>query len=240
MTSRQQSHILDIRGRKVGVIVQPHPTSRKLSLRLVPGEDTVKVVSPTNCPLSEILDFVARQENWIADRLDQQPTKKIYQDGDNIPILGRDHKIIRIDPLNSNSRTKGSAWLESEQLFIKSHPEHLPRRVKDFLKNEVRFEINLRAQEKAASINKKITAIRIKDTSSRWGSCSTQGNLNFSWRLIFAPEQVLDYVVAHEVAHLEHMNHSAAFWALVDELTNARNCSQKWLKSNGNKLLSYS
>ena len=239
MISRQQSHILDIKGRKVGVIVQSHPTSRKLSLRLVPGEDTVKVVSPTNCPLPEIIDFITRQKNWIADRLDQQPIKKNYRAGDSIPILGRDHKIIRIDPVKNTRTTKGTAWLESEQLFIKSHPEHLPRRVKDFLKKEVRFEINLRAQEKAASINKKITAIRIKDTSSRWGSCSTQGNLNFSWRLIFAPEQVLDYVVAHEVAHLEHMNHSALFWALVDELTTTRNWSQKWLKLNGSQLLAY-
>ncbi|MFD2205092.1 M48 family metallopeptidase [Kiloniella antarctica] len=239
MKSQQQSHTLDIEGRKVGVIVQPHPTSRKLSLRLVPGEDAVKVVAPIGCPLSEILEFVNRQKNWVAERFNQHPIKKDYQDGDSIPILGREHIIIRINPENSPRQSKGVAWLEAEQLFIKSHPEHLPRRVKDFLKKEVRFEIDLRAQEKAALINKKITAIRIKDTTSRWGSCSTHGNLNFSWRLIFAPEQVLDYVVAHEVAHLEHMNHSAAFWAVVDELTNARKWSQNWLKINGSKLLSY-
>ncbi|WP_419902715.1 M48 family metallopeptidase [Kiloniella sp.] len=240
MALPQFTHTLDILGRTVGVVIQTHPTSKKLSLRLIAGEDAVKVVSPPHCPEREILDFVVRQKDWIADRLNQQPDKKSYQAGDIIPILGREHKIIRIDPINNNTRTKGSAWLKSEQLFIKSHPEHLPRRVKDFLKKEVRYEINLRAQEKATSIDKKITAIRLKDTTSRWGSCSTQGNLNFSWRLIFAPEEVLDYVVAHEVAHLEHMNHSAAFWTLVDQLTHARIWSQKWLKSNGSILLSYS
>ncbi|OUS14451.1 hypothetical protein A9Q97_03865 [Rhodospirillales bacterium 47_12_T64] len=240
MTVRQHAHTLDINGRSIGIIIQTHPTSRKLSLRLMPGENAVKVVTPTNCPKQEVLDFVHRQKIWIAERLDQQPEKKPYQNGQSIPILGREHRIIRIDPGNSGNKSRGSAWLESEQLFIKSHPEHLPRRVRDFLQKEVRYEINLRAREKASAIDKEIATIRLKDTTSRWGSCSTQGNLNFSWRLIFAPEQVLDYVIAHEVAHLEHMNHSAAFWSLVDELTNARHWSQKWLKANGSGLLSYS
>ncbi|KKJ76060.1 hypothetical protein WH95_14970 [Kiloniella litopenaei] len=231
---------LDIQGQKLEVIVQPHPTSKKLSLRLVAGKAAIKVVSPPNYPIADILDFVERQRNWITDRLDKQSPSVSYEDGSNIPILGREHKIVRIEPGTKTYSQKGAVWLEANQLYIKSHAEHLPRRVRDFLKKQVRFEINLRAQEKAARINKKITAIRIKDTTSRWGSCSTKGNLNFSWRLIFSPEEVLDYVVAHEVAHLEHMNHSAEFWALVDQLTSTRKASQQWLKRNGNQLLSYS
>ncbi|WP_085907883.1 M48 family metallopeptidase [Kiloniella majae] len=235
----QKSTYLDIQGQKLKVIVQPHPTSKKLSLRLVAGKAAVKVVCPPNYPFADILDFVERQKNWIADRLDKQTAPVSYEDGANIPILGRHHKIVRIEPGTKTHSQKGAAWLEANQLYIKSHTEHLPRRVRDFLKRQVRFEIDLRAREKAAKIDKKIAAIRIKDTTSRWGSCSTKGNLNFSWRLIFSPEEVLDYVVAHEVAHLEHMNHSPAFWALVDQLTDARKTSQKWLKLNGNQLMSY-
>ncbi|WP_053005801.1 M48 family metallopeptidase [Kiloniella spongiae] len=236
----QKNAHLDIGGQKLEVIVQPHPTSRKLSLRLVMGKAAVKVVCPPNYPIPDILNFVERQKDWITDRLDKQSPPVSYEDGTDIPILGRLHKIVRITPGTKTHSQKGAAWLETNQLYIKSHSEHVPRRVRDFLKQQVRFEIDLRAQEKAAKIDKKIAAIRIKDTTSRWGSCSTKGNLNFSWRLIFSPEEVLDYVVAHEVAHLEHMNHSPEFWALVDQLTDARKSSQKWLKLNGNQLLAYS
>lgn len=236
----QKNSYLDIQGQKIEVIIQPHPTSKKLSLRLVTGKTAVKVVCPPNYPVADILDFVERQKGWISDRLDRQTGPIPIKEGIDIPILGLPHKIVRIAPDTQTQRQKGAAWLEANQLYIKSHSEHLPRRVRDFLKKQIRFEIDLRAQEKAARINKKIAAIRIKDTTSRWGSCSTKGNLNFSWRLIFSPEEVLDYVVAHEVAHLEHMNHSSEFWALVDQLTDTRKASQQWLKINGNQLLSYS
>ncbi|WP_020594534.1 M48 family metallopeptidase [Kiloniella laminariae] len=239
MAKQSSAHSTRINGKEVEVRIQSHPASRKLSLRLITGENAVKVVSPPGYPLREILDFVSRQHDWIARRLEQNPEIPPYHHGMTIPILGKDHRIIRIEPGTAANKNKGAAWLEAEQLFIKSHEEHLPRRVSDFLKGEVRYEITLRAREKSAKIEKKIAGIRIKDTTSRWGSCSSSGNLNFSWRLIFTPEAVLDYVVAHEVAHLVHMNHSPDFWRLVDQLTSSRKTSQRWLKQHGSRLLTY-
>ena len=80
-------------------------------------------------------------------------------------------------------------------------------------------------------------AIRLKDTRSRWGSCAPDGTLAFSWRLVMAPDWVLDYVVAHEVAHLRELNHSARFWAHVDRLTPHRDAAVEWLRVEGPALL---
>ncbi len=119
-------------------------------------------------------------------------------------------------------------------------PAHTERRVRDFLKAEARRQIVERAQAKAAIAGRKIRRISLRDTRSRWGSCASGGNLNFSWRLVLAPDGVLDYVVAHEVAHLVHMNHSPAFWQTVATLTDADVKAQRaWLRRHGNGLFAY-
>ena len=91
----------------------------------------------------------------------------------------------------------------------------------------------------AASVDRRVSRVTVRDTRSRWGSCSSQGSLNFSWRLIFAPEWVLDYVVAHEVGHLVHMDHSPRFWAVVDRLVDSKESARKWLHRHGAGLYRY-
>jgi predicted metal-dependent hydrolase len=110
-------------------------------------------------------------------------------------------------------------------------------RVRDWLKAQARQTLAEKAYGLAASTGRKVAAIRIRDTRTRWGSAATNGTLAFSWRLVLAPPEVLDYVVAHEVAHLTHMNHSAEFWALVARLCLHFEGPRQWLAANGAHLL---
>ena len=118
-------------------------------------------------------------------------------------------------------------------------PAHLARRVRDHLVSAARAELVPRARRLAARIGREVARVSVRDTKSRWGSCSGQGNLSFSWRLIFAPEPVLEYVVAHEVSHLAEMNHGPRFWRLVESLTPNSAAPRRWLKRHRNRLLAY-
>ena len=124
-------------------------------------------------------------------------------------------------------------------LCVSGMSEHIPRRIKDWLKKRAWEEARSRSQRYAKILDRNINRITVKDTKSRWGSCSSNGNLSFSWRLIFAPDHVLNYVCAHEVAHLVEMNHSPKFWTNVDLLISDWKKSRTWLKQNGNILHSY-
>jgi predicted metal-dependent hydrolase len=124
-------------------------------------------------------------------------------------------------------------------IWVRGDAAHAPRRVLDFLKREARKALEARVLEHAAQLGVKPSRITVRDTASRWGSCSTARALSFSWRLILAPAFVLDYVVAHEVAHLREMNHSPRFWAHVKSLTPGMKTAQAWLRANGRDLQRY-
>ena len=124
-------------------------------------------------------------------------------------------------------------------IHVSGLSEHAPRRLLDFLKREARRVLDTRVTEFSTRIGVQPKRITVRDTASRWGSCSTTRAISFSWRLILAPPFVLDYVVAHEVAHLKHMNHGARFWNLVRELVPDVEKPQAWLNKNGPLLHRY-
>ena len=134
---------------------------------------------------------------------------------------------------------RGGVWREDGGLLVSGYAEHVERRVRDFLKAEARREMSERAFAKARQIDRPIASLTLRDTRSRWGSCTPDGALSLSWRLVLAPLEVLDYVVAHEVAHLAHMNHGQRFWALTAKLTDQVEGPQRWLRDNGARLLRY-
>jgi predicted metal-dependent hydrolase len=122
------------------------------------------------------------------------------------------------------------------QIHIRGEREHLARRVLDFLKREARRDIEAAVKRHAAAIGREPTKIRIGDAKTRWGSCNSRGSLTFSWRLILAPVYVLDYLAAHEVAHLKEMNHGPRFWNLVARLDPDYERAQTWLRQYGAEL----
>jgi predicted metal-dependent hydrolase len=168
---------------------------------------------------------------WVMERLAALTPHVALVPGARVPLGGIPHEIRHAPD------GRGGAWLEHGAIAVSGNPEFLPRRVADFLRAEARRRITTLAAGHAARLGVKFKAIRLKDTRSRWGSCAPDGTLAFSWRLVMAPDWVLDYVVAHEVAHLREMNHSDRFWAQVALLTPHRDAAVAWLRDHGPALL---
>jgi predicted metal-dependent hydrolase len=205
----------------------------RLTLRVDPGRDVIQVVVPVGVSETEAARFVSRHADWIRTRLDAMPPRMPFTVGAVVPVLGVNHVIRHA------AGFRGAAHRAANEIRVGGEPDFVARHVRDFLIKESRDELVLRARAKAAVIGKRVAAVTVRDTRSRWGSCASSGRLSFSWRLILTPEPVFDYVVAHEVAHLREMNHSARFWALVATLTPEVEAPRAWLKANGARLLRF-
>jgi predicted metal-dependent hydrolase len=224
---------LRLDSRDVPLELSRHPRARRITLRLNAGGDGVQMVLPRRTPIHEALAFAERNRGWILKHLQKVPPRIPFAPGAVIPLLGEDHVVVH-DPA-----ARGGVIREDGVLRVCGLAEHLPRRLGDFLKRQARDEIGTRARAKAARIERSIGRISLRDTRSRWGSCNSKGDLNFSWRLILAPEPVLDYVVAHEVAHLVELNHSRRFWKLAGELCEDMPGAKAWLGRNSPQLWRY-
>jgi predicted metal-dependent hydrolase len=226
-----RSELLRIDGRHVAVTLRLNPRARRLIVKVHPTTGEVSIIAPSKRSLAQALDFARRETDWIAKRLADVPAQVNFGIGAQIPFRGEMHRVTRGEA--------GSApvWIEREQdcsaICIGGRSEHASRRLLDFLKREARKAIEAQVSRHVEYVGVRPSRITIRDTASRWGSCSTTRALSFSWRLILAPPFVLDYVVAHEVAHLRHMNHGVRFWALVRKLLGDVEAPQAWLSENG-------
>ena len=225
--------MLRLGDRDIPLKVARHAQARHISLRIDGAAGAVRLVLPRRAALREGLEFAEQKTAWLLTQLDAMPSRVPFRAGSVIPVLGRDH-VIRHDP-----EGRRGVWREAGVIWTGGRLEHVPRRVADFLKLEARRELSARARAKAERIGQSVKQVRVRETRTRWGSCSSDGNLNFCWRLILTPEQVLDYVVAHEVAHLRHMNHGAQFWALTERLTENAQEARAWLRQHGDRVLRY-
>src|SRR5690242_5801574 len=224
---------VEVGGRPVNVAVRRNPRARRLYLRIDPVRADVVLVLPRGVGLQEGLRFAQDRRLWLAGRLAAMPAHTPFADGVTIPFLG-ESLTIRHDQAN-----RGAALRVGGELRVGGRPEYLARRVRDWLKGQARTVLATRSRVYAERIGRPIARVRIGDPKSRWGSCSAGGGLAYSWRLVLAPLDVMDYVVAHEVAHLAEHNHGRRFWALVDTLTGASHAARTWLRRNGNTLLRY-
>lgn len=207
--------------------------ARRLILRIDTDGEGAVITLPWGVPAEEAIDMARRKEGWILSRLEKIPPRIPFADGSEVPFLGDPH-LIRHAP-----KARGGAWREEGEIFVTGRPEHLPRRLTDFLRKEARRECSDRARAKSLLLGRKHGRITLRDTRSRWGSCAANGDLSFCWRLVMAPEFVLDYVIAHEVAHLRHHDHSPKFWRAVGELVADTMAPQAWLKRHGPGLHRY-
>ncbi len=216
------------------VSIRVSPRARRIALRIDAAEHKVELILPPGVPTSHGLRFLAAKRGWIAARLAALPQPVRFAEGAVIPVLGIPHRIRRED-----DPVAPPVAIRDGEIRVRGDPAHIERRVHDHLVSMARAEFADRARPLAARIGRKLARVGVRDTKSRWGSCSGQGNLSFSWRLIFAPEPVLDYVVAHEVAHLAEMNHGPRFWRLVDSLSPDSAAARAWLKRHRSQLFSY-
>ena len=231
MPVRQE--LLKIDGRLLEVRVRLNPRARRMIVRVNPATGEISVTAPSRRGLSAALDFARGEREWIAGQLAKAPGPVLLAIGAEIPFLGRAHRI------EAAARGPAPVWADEGVIRVRGDVAHAPRRVLDFLKREARKACETRVLAHAAQVGAKPSRITVRDTASRWGSCSTARALSFSWRLILAPSFVLDYVVAHEVAHLREMNHSPRFWAHVRSLVPDLEAAQAWLRTNGRDLQRY-
>jgi len=216
------------------VAIRVNPRARRLLLRIDVSERKVEVVLPRGVPAEHGINFLAAQRGWIAARLAQLPPAVRFAEGAVVPVLGVPHRIRR-----ASDPAAPPVALDNGEIQVRGRPEHVERRVKDHLVRLARRELGQRARLHAARIGRPVARVTVRDTRSRWGSCSATGALSFSWRLILAPEHIVDYVVAHEVAHLVEMNHGPRFWRLLRSLVPDCAGPRAWLKRHRSELFSY-
>ena len=210
------------------------PRARRASLRVDPARRRVVLTAPLRMARATAVDFAHAQAGWIAARLKRLPQRRPFIDGAEVPLFGAPHRI------RHRADARGTVWREGEEIHVAGKPEHLPRRLKDWLTAEMRTRLVPLVHAKAERVERRVKRLTVRDTRSRWGSCGPDGTMSFSWRLVFAPPEVLDYLVAHEVAHLVHHNHGPRFWALARQLCDGPiETPQAWLKANGEILLQY-
>ena len=214
------------RGR-VTIKAKRNRRARRMTLRIDATHDCAILVLPTYVALAEGLDFARSKADWLQAKLAELPERLAFADGAVLQISGR-AVTIRHEP-GLGARIAEEAGC----LRVGGDAALLRGRVLRWLKAEARRTILPLAAERAAALGKKHKRVTLRDSRSRWGSCSSDGSLSFCWRLVFAPPAVLDYVVSHEVAHLVEMNHGPRFWELVERLTPYRDTARRWLAENG-------
>lgn len=225
--------ILRVSKREIPLVISRNPRARRITLRLDSLSGNVRLVLPKRMALRQGLEFAQQKADWLIEQIDALPERIPFIEGAVIPVLGSDH-VIRHLPA-----ARRGVWRDEGVIYVSGRAEHVGRRTTDFLKVEARSLLGKRARTKASAIDRQIKRLTIRHMTSRWGSCGSDGTLCFCWRVILAPEPVVDYVVAHEVAHLRYMNHGPRFWKLVDELTPDAQGARAWLKQRGDSLLSY-
>lgn len=227
---------LAIDGAPVPVKLRLNPRARRVIVKVHPTTGEVTVVAPTSRGLDHALDFARGEKDWIARQRARVPAPVSLVPGARLPFRGHHHEIR-----HGGAGGPAPVWHDADGriLWVHGRDEHAPRRLGDFLKREARALCEARAMEYGTRIGVTPSRITMRDTASRWGSCSAARVISFSWRLIFAPDFVRDYVVAHEVAHLKEMNHGPRFWKIVELLHPEMRAAQAWLKTHGRSLQRY-
>lgn len=205
--------------------------ARRVSLRIDARGGGVIVTLPPRVARAAGMALLMDHAGWVAERLARLPGPLELADGACVMLDGQPHRVRHVPG------GRGGAWLEAGEIRVAGEAEFLPRRVRDLLRGEAARRLGALAAERAAVAGLRPRRVVVKDTRTRWGSCTADGTLMFCWRLVMAPPEVQHYVVAHEVAHLRHMNHGPEFWALVATLTPHMRPAMRWLAAEGAGLL---
>lgn len=213
----------------VALTLRKSARARRISLRISQLDGRVTLTYPQSVAESEAIGFARSKERWIREHLQARPLPAAVQFGQSLPIEGIPRRIV---PAPGRR-----VCLDGDQVAVPEGAE--ARRLARFLKELARDRLTGACDDYATMLGLPYSTLTLRDTRSRWGSCSASGGLMFSWRLILAPPEVLHYVAAHEVAHLAEMNHSSAFWAQVERLFGPYDVPRRWLRDNGSDLHRY-
>jgi predicted metal-dependent hydrolase len=216
------------------VEVRRHPGARRMTLRVSRTKRAVIVTVPMQCDPDEAGVFLSRHLDWVRDRLGNVPLPVPFAEGIIIPIRGVLHRVTFTGASKTRKLVEAAFTLQVHGRRDLAH-----RHLKSWLVDQARADLDDLVAHHCNALNVKAKRIAIRDQTSRWGSCSTTGVLSFSWRLVLAPAPVLDYVAAHEAAHLAEMNHGPRFWALVRKTMPRMDEAKRWLSRYGTELHRY-
>jgi predicted metal-dependent hydrolase len=220
--------------RALTLTIKENRRATRITLRIEPGGRGLNLTVPVGLRKSEIENFLDRHQGWLETRLSKFTDDNPVRNGGVIPIRGIDHRIEHTGSL------RGITEIISAQdacvLKVSGLEDHMGRRIAAFLKKEARKDLEALVAGHAATLRRPVKSITMKDTRSRWGSCSWDARLSFSWRIVMAPPLVIDYLAAHEVAHLQEMNHGPQFWSLCKQLCPRMEEARRWLKQHGSQL----
>jgi len=209
------------------------PQARRMALRLDNKRRIMYLVVPTRTRTDKAYGFALQYQDWIKENMSSLPAPVPLEHGNIIPVFGKKVRIkINYDP----NLKRTSILLRNNVIHVSTNKEDPSRRIERFLRNLALEKIEKIALRKAACIDVEIKSVNVRDTKSRWGSCNHEGEISYSWRLIFAPRQAMDYVIAHEVAHLTHFDHSPEFWALCCRLSASYRKGREWMDKCGHTL----
>jgi len=231
-----------IPGLDTPVEMRRHPSARRMTLRVSRTKRAVIVTVPMQCNLDDADQFLNRHIDWVRDRVGKLPEPVPFADGAIIPLRGVYHRVRFTAETPHTSLVELLAFNAAgggPEIVVHGCIRHAARHLRTWLAEEARRELDDRVTVHCAKLGLGAKRVVIRDQSTRWGSCSTTRVLSFSWRLILAPPFVLDYVAAHEVAHLAEMNHGPRFWALVAKAFPELKVAKDWLSTRGLDLHRY-
>ncbi|MGL4281537.1 MAG: M48 family metallopeptidase [Albidovulum sp.] len=212
----------------VSVTLRRSARARRFSLRVSRLDGRVTLSIPARASEAEALAFAGDKADWVRSILATAAPRRSIGPGAVVPFEGR--------ALTVTAAAVRAVRVEGDLLLVPGDPARMAARIAAFLKLAARQRLQTESERYAAAIGRPIRAITLRDTRSRWGSCTHDGRLMYSWRLIMAPPEVLSYVAAHEVAHLKELNHSSDFWAIVARVMPDYARHRRWLRSHGNDL----
>lgn len=210
------------------VTLRRSPRARRVSLRVSRADGRVVLSMPAGASEKAALAFAREQTDWLRKALAGVALPQAVRFGARVPFEGNELELVP-------ARLR-SPRIEAGQLLAPEDPARLGIRVETFFKHAARARLQRMSETYSDQIGRQFSRITLRDTRSRWGSCSQDGALSYSWRLIMAPPEILDYVAAHEVAHLVRMDHSPAFWHVVEGLRPSYKSERAWLRREGSRL----
>ncbi len=227
--------VVHINGQAISLLIVRRAGMKRMTLRLRLSDGAFVLTAPPRVARLALQSFAERHTSWIAARLQTQAQAISLAPQQQIALRGQPHRLVHIE------RVRGGVQLErgedgAAEIRVTCAHSHFERRLRQFLHKEAAKDLQEAVQRHASTLGVSVARIVVRDQSSRWGSCSVRGVLSFSWRLILTPPFVLNYLAAHEVAHVQEMNHSPQFWQLVARLDPHHKQAEKWLKDNGQAL----
>ncbi len=229
------------------LVARVNRRAKKLIVKVDPVTGEILVTAPSRRTLPDAIAFAHERADWIAGQMKNAVRARPFAPNAIIPYRGVDHVIVqcggprapvRVD--HGSGRDHATAGAERRpEIRVGGAAEHVNRRLTDWLKKQARQRLIERADHYSARLGRKRGPVRVRDMRTRWGSCTSDGAMSFSWRLILTPPDILDYVAAHECAHLVHMDHSRAFWSLLSTLDVDARAAAAWFREHGQALFAY-